>query len=71
MDKLVYEAFTKLQKQEHLLRVNRDQRALGRITEEELLKREAQILERYRLTLSEQRAYDLYVRMTQGKRRSK
>ncbi|TYA11101.1 hypothetical protein FRY98_24575 [Paenibacillus faecis] len=63
-------AFEKLQKAEHLLRVTRDQFGLGRITKEEFKKREAEILERYRLTLGEERAYDLYLRM-KGKRSSK
>ncbi|MCM3699171.1 hypothetical protein [Paenibacillus macerans] len=71
MDKLVYEAFKKLQKQEHSLRVIRNQRALRRITEEEFQKREAEILDRYRLTVQEQRAYDLYVIMTKGRKRRK
>ena len=70
MEKLLLDAFTKLQKREHLLRVNRDQRALGRITEEAFKKQEAEILERYRLTLGEERAYNLYLRM-KGKRNSK
>lgn len=70
MDKIMFQVFEKLQKREHFLRVTREQRALGRITEEEFRKREAQILERYRLTLGEERAYDLYLRMT-GKRNSK
>jgi hypothetical protein len=69
MDKLVMQAFTKLQKREHLLKWTREQRALGRITQEEFKEREAEILERYRLTVSEQRALDLYLRITQQKRR--
>jgi len=70
MEKQLIEAFEKLQKREHLLRVARHQMQSGRITEEEFRKREAQILDRYRLTLGEQRAYDLYLRM-KGKRNSK
>ncbi|WP_068783193.1 hypothetical protein [Paenibacillus phocaensis] len=70
MEKKLMEAFEKLQKREHLLRVARHQMQLGRITEEEFRKREAQILDRYRLTLGEQRAYNLYLRM-KGKRNSK
>ncbi|WP_287021558.1 hypothetical protein [Cohnella sp.] len=66
-DKLVMAALEKLQKREHLLRVARNQMALGRITEEEFRKREAEILDRYRLTVSEERAYNLYLRMI-GKR---
>ncbi|GIO33720.1 hypothetical protein J2TS6_48610 [Paenibacillus albilobatus] len=68
MEETVMRAFEKLQKREHLLRVNRDQMALGRITKEEFKKRETQILERYGLTDSEQRAYDQYLRMAQQKR---
>ncbi|MNW38898.1 hypothetical protein D3C74_159760 [compost metagenome] len=70
MEKILVQAFEKLQKREHLIRVNRDQRALGRITEEVFKKQETEILERYRLTLGEERAYDLYLRM-KGKRSSK
>ncbi|GIO36182.1 hypothetical protein J41TS12_10430 [Paenibacillus antibioticophila] len=70
MEKRLLEAFEKLQKREHLLRVARDQLGLGRLTKEEFKKQEAQILERYRLTLGEERAYDLYLRM-KGKRSSK
>jgi len=69
MDRLVMQAFNKLQKREHLLKWTREQRALGRITQEEFKEREAEILERYRLTVSEQRALDLYLRITQQKRR--
>jgi|GEM_PF-3359619 len=68
MDKILMGAFDKLQKREHLLRVNRDQWGLGRITKEEFKKRETQILERYALTDLEQRAYDQYLRMAQQKR---
>ena len=63
------QAFNKLQKREHLLKWTREQRALGRITQKEFKEREAEILERYRLTVSEQRALDLYLRITQQKRR--
>ena len=56
MDKLLMDAFEKLQKREHLLRVTRDQMGLGRITKEEFKNREEQILGRYALTDSEQRA---------------
>jgi hypothetical protein len=70
MEKKLMEAFEKLQKREHLLRVARHQWGLGRITKEEFKKREEGILERYRLTLGEERAYDLYLRM-KGKRNSK
>ncbi|MNJ78236.1 hypothetical protein D3C77_759250 [compost metagenome] len=64
------EAFEKLQKREHLLRVARDQMGLGRITREEFKKQEAEIIERYSLTLAEERAYDLYLSM-KGKHSSK
>lgn len=67
MEKQMMAAFEKLQKREHLLRVARDQMGLGRITREEFKQREAEIIERYRLTLGEERAYDLYLRM-KGKR---
>lgn len=68
MDKLLMDAFEKLQKREHLLRVTRDQMGLGRITKEEFKNREEQILGRYALTDSEQRVYDQYLRMAQQKR---
>ncbi|KZE79340.1 hypothetical protein AV654_17885 [Paenibacillus elgii] len=68
MDKITFQAFEKLQKCEHLLRVARNQMALGRIPREEFWKREAEILSRFSLTLEEQRAYDLHLRMTQSKR---
>lgn len=68
MDKMLIDAFEKLQKREHLLRVTRDQMGLGRITKEEFKSREEQILGRYALTDSEQRAYDQYLRMAQQKR---
>ncbi len=67
MEKQLMAAFEKLQKREHLLKVTRDQMALGRITKEEFKKREAEILEKFGLTLGEERAYDLYLRM-KGKR---
>lgn len=68
MDKVLTRAFEKLQKREHLLRVTRDQMALGRITKEEFRTREAQIIEQYELTEAEQRAYDLHLRMTRKRR---
>lgn len=71
MEQLVRQAFDKLQKREHLLRVARDLRATGRITQEEFRGREAEILGKYSLTIQEQRAYDLYLRVTQQKRRRK
>lgn len=69
MEKHLMIAFEKLQKKEHLLRVARDQMALGRMTKEVFRETEAEIVKKYGLTLSEERAYDLYLRMTQGKRR--
>lgn len=69
MDKLTMKAFEKLQKREHLLRVTRDRMALGRITREEFRKEEAAILERFRLTSEEERAYDLYIKSSKTKRK--
>ncbi|WP_025847565.1 hypothetical protein [Paenibacillus ehimensis] len=68
MDKITFQAFEKLQKCEHLLRVARDQMGLGRISREEFRKRKADILSRFSLTPEEQRAYDLHLRITKSKR---
>ncbi len=68
MEKLVLAALEKLQKREHLLRTTREQRALGRITQEEFRAKEAEIDQKYSLTLAEERAYNLYLRM-KGKHR--
>lgn len=62
-------AFTKLQKREHLLRVLRDQMGLGRITREVFRQQEAQIIERYKLTDDEQRAYDRHCKVTDQRKR--
>ncbi|KFN07271.1 MULTISPECIES: hypothetical protein [Paenibacillus] len=67
MDKLVYEAFRKLQKKEHLLRVARDRMATGRITREMFRKEEAAIIEAFKLTTEEQRAYESYSKMQRKK----
>jgi len=69
MNKLVVSAFEKMQKREHLLRVARDQMGLGRITREAFRKKEAEIIERFSLTPSEQLAYDQHIRMMSAKRR--
>lgn len=68
MNKLLFGAFEKLQKREHLLKVLRDQLGLGRITREEFKKHEAKALQRYSLTEAEEREYDLHVRMTRKRR---
>lgn len=60
MDKLVFEAFRKLQKREHLLRATRERMATGRITREMFRKEEAAIIEAFKLTTAEQQAYELY-----------
>ncbi|TMV49334.1 hypothetical protein FE783_12525 [Paenibacillus mesophilus] len=69
MDKHLITAFEKLQKREHLLRVARDQMGLGRISREVFRQREAEILTKYSLTESEQRAYDIHLTMMSRKRR--
>lgn len=71
MDKPTMRAFEKLEKREHLLRAARNQMALGRMSREAFREHEAQILERYRLSEQEQRAYDQHVAMTQGRKRRK
>jgi hypothetical protein len=71
MEKLLLQAFNKLERREHLLRVLRDQMGLGRISKEVFKEREAEIMERYSFSLGEERAYDLYLRMMKGKRSSK
>jgi hypothetical protein len=69
MDKNLNAAFEKLQKREHLLRVTRDQMALGRISREVFRQREAEIISKYDLSESEQRAYDMHLSMMRRKRR--
>lgn len=63
MNKLVMGAFEKLQKREHSLRVLRDQMGLGRITREVFRQESLEVIERYKLTDDEQRAYDLHIKM--------
>lgn len=65
MDKHTMRAFEKLQKREHLIRVTHYQLVTGRITREEFKRRETEILEEFRLTPEEQRAYDIYTRLQQ------
>lgn len=68
MDKLTMRAFEKLQRREHFLRVARDRWALGRITREVFRQQEADIINRYKLTDDEQRAYDLHCKMQKQRR---
>jgi hypothetical protein len=63
------QAFQKLEKREHLLRVTRERMALGRITREVFRKEEAAILEKYKLTFDEERAYNQHIK--NSKRQSK
>ncbi|MGG4034225.1 hypothetical protein ABEV74_11080 [Paenibacillus cisolokensis] len=69
MDKLTMRAFEKLQKREHSLRVLRDQLGLGRITREVFRLESSKVIERYQLTDDEQRAYDLYCKVQQQRKR--
>lgn len=69
MDKLTTSAFEKMQKREHSLRVLRDQMGLGRITREVFRLESSKVIERYQLTDDEQRAYDLYNRVTEQRKR--
>lgn len=68
MDKLTMQAFEKMQKREHYLRVARDRMGLGRITREVFRNEQAAIIERFALTAEEQRAYDTYSRTQQKKK---
>lgn len=70
MDKLTMGAFEKLQKREHLLRSMRNQRALGRITQEVFKEREAAILKKFKLTPEEERAIELHNQMIQQRKRN-
>jgi len=70
MNKLTAIAFEKMQKREHSLRVARDRRGLGHITREVFRQQELEIIERYALTDDEQRAYDLYNKVTDQRKRN-
>lgn len=67
MDKLTMQAFQKLEKREHLLKVARDRWGCGRITKEMFRKEEAAILQRYRLTQEEERAYNQHIQRSKRK----
>ncbi|WP_270167633.1 hypothetical protein [Paenibacillus sp. SYP-B4298] len=69
MDKLTMRAFNKLQKREHLLRVLRGQRQLGRITREAFKTDSLKIIERYQLSDEEQRAYERYAVIQRQRKR--
>jgi len=69
MDKAARNAFEKMQKREHLLRVLRDQMGLGRITREVFREDSLKIIERYQLSDEEQNAYALYNRVTEQRKR--
>lgn len=68
MDRQTMRAFEKLQKREHLIRVTHYRYVTGRITWEEFKKEEAAIIERYKLTPEEQRAYEQHVKMQRKKK---
>lgn len=69
MEKLALAALEKLQKREHLLRVAREFMGTGRITREVFREREAEIVQKYRLTDAEQAAYERHLQMTRQRRR--
>lgn len=69
MDRLTSRAFEKMQKREHSLRLLRDQMGLGRITREVFRAKQAEVIERYRLTDDEQRAYELYIKVQKQRKR--
>lgn len=69
MDKLTMQAFRKMEKRENLLRRARNRRALGRITQEEFRKQEAEIIRKFQLTDEEQRAYERYAVIAKQRRR--
>lgn len=68
MDRLVMQAFNKLQKREHFLRMLNDRLARGIITREVFEKEQAGIYEMTELTPEENRAYRQYTRQ-QAKRK--
>lgn len=70
MDKPTTRAFEKLEKRENLIRMTRLAFTQGRITEEVFRKRTAAIIDQYKLTDREQRAYEQFIRQ-QRKRNSK
>ncbi|MCA0754930.1 hypothetical protein KP806_07695 [Paenibacillus sp. N4] len=70
MDRLALSAFEKMQKREHSLRVLRDQMGLGRITREVFRQESLKVIERYKLTDDEERAYDLYNKVTDQRKRN-
>lgn len=63
MDELVRNAFKKLEKREHLLRVMRNRMQLGRMTREEFRKEEAAIIMKFELTEEERNAFERHTRM--------
>jgi hypothetical protein len=69
MDKHTASAFAKLEKREHLLRAMRDQMGLGRMTREAFRMQSLQVIERYKLTDDEQRAYDRQCEVTDQRKR--
>ncbi|MNW34045.1 hypothetical protein D3C74_110140 [compost metagenome] len=62
MDKVVMRAFEKLQKREHHLRMARERMALGHTTRVMFRKEEAAIIETFKLTDEEQRAYETHIK---------
>lgn len=71
MEKHLITAFNKLEKRENLIRIARNQRALGRITNEVYQARVAEIEALCKLTVQERRAHEMYIIMTQGRKRRK
>ncbi|QYR20782.1 hypothetical protein KZ483_23980 [Paenibacillus sp. sptzw28] len=69
MDKQAQTAFDKMQKREHSLRVLRDQMGLGRITREVFREESLKVIERFRLSDDEQRAYDLHSKVQEQRKR--
>jgi hypothetical protein len=68
MDKHTTAAFEKMQKAEHLMRMARDRKGLGRITLQEFREEITRINERYALTDAEQRAYEQYTAIAKQKK---
>lgn len=63
MEKVAMDAFNKLQKREHVLRVIRDRKALGKISLAQFKEESQAVVEKYALTQDEERAYEYQVKI--------
>jgi hypothetical protein len=69
LNKAAMDAFTKLQKQEHMIRVARDRKACGRITPAQYREEEKAIMQRFALTQDEERAYEYETKVSAQRKR--